>query len=106
MGWINYYELCVRDLEQELEVLGWGLGVDNLSLVLLVSVLLTMVCICLVFIISVARCIECIGWENYYRIYFVRKKVNRFVYLRVQNFYMQERVQKGRSFKVLRNQRR
>ena len=60
IGWLNYYELLIIDIEEELELLGWAIGFENSFTLFLISILLTMVCICVVFIILRARKIKSI----------------------------------------------
>lgn len=30
IGWVNYYELLAWDMEEEIEVLGWVIGFENI----------------------------------------------------------------------------
>lgn len=46
------------DLNEELEVLGWGIGFENNFVLLLISIMLTMACIGVVFIIVLGRTIK------------------------------------------------
>jgi hypothetical protein len=45
-GYINFYELSVWQVEEELEALGWALGCLNMPAAITVSALLSVACIC------------------------------------------------------------
>lgn len=89
--WVNYYEILISDLEEELEVLGWGIGVDNVLAVILISILLTLVCICAVIILNIAYNYKLINFEMHYYNSFYTKSVYKFIFLKSQNFHIQER---------------
>lgn len=107
-NWINYYEVLIIDLEEELEILGWGLGFDNLLILCLISVILTMVCVCMVYIISSAKKSKFINYIIIYRSYLKQKCIHQFINLRVQSLYIQN-YKRGykiqRHFKMFHNRR-
>lgn len=106
--WINYYEVLTIDLEEELEVLGWGLGFDNLMAVLLISILLTIACICLVCLIGSAKKRKVVTYFGFYKRLFSGGWVKRFLCLRTQNTYIQEYKRLGvfrRQFHLFHNRR-
>lgn len=106
--WINYYEVLAIDLEEELEVLGWGLGFDNLMAVFLISILLTIACICIVCLTAAAKKRKIVNYFGFYKSLFVIDQMNRFLCLRTQSAYMQEYKRLGifkRQFQLFHNRR-
>ena len=55
LGWVNYYELQLWDLEEEIELVGWALGVYNAAGLAAVSCLLSVACLCAVNLTLLAR---------------------------------------------------
>jgi hypothetical protein len=74
------------DIEEEIEVLGWLLGFENIITLICVSYLLSIACFCLVNIIISARKARFAILDN--NLYF--KNVKRFLGLKTQNFFLQE----------------
>ena len=86
LNWINYYEIILWDYEEELEVLGWIIGFENLYALITVSCILSIACFTLVHIILNAR---------KYRFLFLDNKLNfkysiSFLSFKVQNTFLQE----------------
>lgn len=105
---INYYEVLAIDLEEELEVLGWGLGFDNLMAVFLISILLTIACICIVCLIVAAKKRKVVNYVGFYKSLFGGYWVQRFLCLRTQSTYIQEYKRLGifkRQFQLFHNKR-
>lgn len=90
IGWINYYEVLEVDLGEELEVLGWGLGFENNFVLLLIAALLTMACICIVFIVVLGRTIRSAS------VIYILNRLNysnnwcNFIFLKNQSIFLQE----------------
>lgn len=96
------------DLEEELEVLGWGLGFDNIGAILLLSIFLTGVCICAVCIINTARKLRASCYMARHILYSQNNRLIKFVHLRAQHSYIQEfRMvgSLGRHFKMFHQRR-
>ena len=86
VGWVNYYELLAWDMEEEIEVLGWLVGFENILALLWVSYLLSMACLCLVSLILLARRVRfaSLDQEAYLR------RARYFLCFKTQNTVVQE----------------
>lgn len=94
------YEISIIDFEEELEVLGWGLGFDNFFVLLLMSFILTMVCIYMIYLICAAKKSKLKNYMIFYYSFFQQRNINKFMYLRVQNIYIQNL---SKSYNLKRN---
>ena len=90
ISWINYYEVLSWDIEEELEILGWGVTIENSAALLLVSFLLTVVCFNVVIILISARKNKRIYYDQIFNNFYSKNRSFNFIYLRTQNFYIQE----------------
>lgn len=81
--YINYYELSGLDTQAELEVAGWGIGLNTSGLVI-ISIALSITCIAFIFIVLRGR--ELHISTRYYS----TLANDIFIYLRTQNNYMQD----------------
>ena len=86
VGWINYYELMLWDLEEEIEVLGWLLGFENVLALIWVSYLLSLACFCIVSIILSARRVRFMLLDNELALQRSQSILN----FKIQNFVLQE----------------
>ena len=89
INFISYYEILAMDLDEELEFLGWGLGFDNIMILFLISIILSLVCVCMICIINIAKKSKLINHFIHYNCEWRYKYINKFIYLRVQNMYTQ-----------------
>ncbi len=86
LGWVNYYELLAWDMEEEIEVLGWIVGFENLLALLWASYLLSVSCLCLVSLVLLARRVRfaCLDQDLYLR------RAKSFLCFKVQSSFVQE----------------
>lgn len=87
---INYYELLILDYDEELEILGLGIGLENWLLIIIISLMLTVICLLIVIIIiSGRKFISLCHWKLYILSCHYITQV-KFITLRSQIFYKQE----------------
>lgn len=106
--WHNYLEGRQLGIEEELEVLGWVIGYENLGGLYFSVFMLSLSCFVVVIVILAARRIKWVYSENSLLKGHLDKRYFKYTILKVQNFYMQERGSIGtplRIFKVVHNRR-
>lgn len=101
-GWINYYELLGSHQTEELESLGWGLGVENPLSTLMVSLLLTFSSVTAIIIVVIAKKNK---WASRNIILKSLKSSHKtfFAGIRTQHFYQQEKNNMIRLNKIVKS---
>jgi hypothetical protein len=82
--------LIYLENEEELEILGWGIGVENILALLYLSLAFTMVCLCVISIIGNSKKNKALIYFNLTQNIFKMSRLFNYIYLRTQNFYAQE----------------
>nr|QIB71974.1 NADH dehydrogenase subunit 6 [Gruberia lanceolata] len=88
--WNNYYEILQLDLNEELDILGWGVLYYSTFYFLIISYFLFLACCCVVFIIISTRKIKYKNAYTNYNYIFKNQYLYNFTIYRYQYFYLQD----------------
>lgn len=99
----SYYTFINLDVEEELEVLGWGFSTSHSLGIFFVTILLSLTCFVIVNIIGLGRRVRWGGFEGSISLGALQKQQFKKILLRVQNFFIQERSSTGVPRRILKN---
>ena len=100
---VIYAENIRIDLEEELEVLGWGIGINQSFNFFLATVLLSLSCFVVINIINLNSKVKWIIAENSSNFVITKRYQLKGILLRVQNFFIQESSSLDLTNRIIKN---